>query len=63
MVILHHGTLLQEEFAACVEDEDVHRAMFQSLAVDFTARELADHLVALVYYIENLVVHAVLYNG
>ena len=49
---------MQEEFAARIENEDVDGAMFQALAVNFTARKLANNFIAIIYYVENLVLHA-----
>ena len=56
-VILLRGTLLQEELATRIEDQYVDRAMFQSAAMNFRARELADHFIAFIDDIKNFVVH------
>jgi hypothetical protein len=50
-------TLLQEEFATGIENQNMDGAMFEALPVNFGARQLADNLVPIIYDIENLVLH------
>jgi len=58
VVVLFVRAFLEEEFSPGIEDEDVNGAVFQSLAVNFAAGKLANNLVAIVYNIENFVLHA-----
>lgn len=53
--VLFRGALLQEHLAIGVEDEDVDCAVAQTMSMHFAARELADHLVPVVYDVEQLV--------
>ena len=48
---------MEEEFAAGIENQNMHGAMFESLAMNFAAGKLANNLVAIVYNIENFVLH------
>src|SRR5712671_1579398 len=49
--------LLQEDFAAAIENQHMHRAMLQAEPVDFAAALLAYHLIGVIHHIENLFVH------
>jgi hypothetical protein len=59
MIILLERTFLEEEFAARIENEDVDGAMLEALTMNLASRELPDNFIAVIYNVENFVVHAV----
>jgi hypothetical protein len=60
MIVFLHRTLLQKNVAPRIEDQDMGGAVLQALAMNFLARELADDFIAVIYDIENFVLHAAL---
>ena len=58
MNIFPAGTLLQEEFAFSVEDEDVNSAVTKLLAVDFETRKHGHGLIRLIDHVKLFAVHA-----
>lgn len=54
MHVFQHRTFLEEDLAVGVEDEDVHGAMAQAGFVHDAAAFAADHFVALIDDIKNV---------
>jgi len=55
--VLSHGTLLQEQVSAGVEDEHVNGSVKEPLLMDFPPQPLTDHFIAFVYDVKSFFFH------